>query len=303
MIRVGVIKNKNSQAYFDCKHLIESFSDKYNSVPFSIQYFLVVFILLIGEFVVSVSITIWPNCLGLNLDDNTLVATLTDQYGIPGHEQFTAAIDLAQTQFKCCGISSNIDYDTSYWRSKSYGQKDLTVPLTCCVLDNEDDNVHTAYLDPKPSNLSVCQSIIRDEYLKARHPKSCREDIQAWYQRHFILFMGIISAVALVHFFVLLTIIYSCTELKRKRSESIDHHIAEFERKVNDRRNIITEVSSSSTRSSPMLSNAGRDSFMQQHQQRPTSMQDYNNIKQRNLSTFQTASNRSSNRGTKAYLV
>lgn len=133
-----------------------------------------------------------------------------------------------------------------------------------------------------------------------------------WYNRHFIVFIGIISVVALVNFFVLLTIIYSCSGLKKERRRSIDHTIAEFERKVNDRRNIITSLgSTSSARSSPMLVNDGRDSFMQQnHQQRqPSIMQDYNNNNnnninhsKRNLSTFQM-SNRSSRAGTKAYLV
>ena len=212
------------------------------------------FILLIGEFVISISITLWPNCLGLNLDEESMTSALTSQYGIPGNEQYTAAIDLAQTQFACCGIGGNVNYDQSVWQSKNYVKKSIVVPLTCCTLDNVEE--YYAYLDPQPSNLTVCQSIVRDEYVKGRHTKSCLAEIQLWYQWHYLVFIGIVSVVALVYFFVLLTIIFSCTNLKRERRKTIDQHIAEFERKVNDRRSIMntntTSTSSLSPRSSPV---------------------------------------------------
>lgn len=222
-----------------------------------------------------------------------MVRALTGQYGIPGHEQFTAAIDLAQTQFQCCGISTDINYDTSFWLLQSYARKGLTVPLTCCALDNAADE-QTAYLDPKPTNLTLCQALQRSDYSQGRHLRSCLEEIQVWYNWHYILFIGISSIVALVNFFVLLTIIYSCTNLKRVRQRSIDQHIAEFERKVNDRRNILTvAASSSSTRSSPLPLDDAPDSI-------PAF--EYNNSngnKPRNMSTFRT----SYRGGNKAYLV
>lgn len=229
-----------------------------------------------------------------------MVRELQGQYGIPGHEHFTSAIDLTQTYFHCCGISSDINYDTSFWRIKSHGHKDLTVPLTCCVLpgDNDEGGEHQwkQYLDPKPTNLTLCQSIERGEYSKGRHLKSCLDEIETWYRQHYILFLGIISVVALVHFFVLLSIIYSCTNIKRQLKESIDQHMAEFERKVNDRRSIIAVASSNG--SSPVP-----ESFIRQ----PSL--EYNN-KPRNLATFRSGGgnggsslNRVDYRGQKAYLV
>lgn len=76
-------------------------------------------------------------------------------------------MDLAQTFFNCCAMNNNINYDTSLWRLQSFGQRDWVVPLTCCHLSNRLDS--GSYLDPKPINLTVCQSLQRHEYDKGRH--------------------------------------------------------------------------------------------------------------------------------------
>lgn len=240
----------------------------------------------------------WPNCLSLDLGHDSLVVALTGQYGIPGNEEFTSAVDLAQTQFKCCGISSNINYDTSLWQLQGYAQKDLIVPLTCCELENYPEE-REAYLDPKPLNLTLCQSLPRTEYSKGRHLKSCDGELKLWYEWHYLWFLAMLAVVALVNFFVLLTIICSCTNLKRKRRDNIDQHMAEFERKVNDRRAIVAAASSSiSTRSSPIPAEDGRESLARE----------FNNSKLRrnNLSTFQSSTTRDRidfQGGSKAYLV
>lgn len=269
-------------------------------ISFHSQYFLLVFILLIGEFVISLSVVIWPNCLGLSLDEDEMVRALTGQYGIPGHEQFTAGLDLVQSQFECCGMSSNINYDTSHWILQGYFQKDLVVPLSCCVLDNGEDE--DSYLDPKPVNLTLCQALQRSEYSKVngRHTKPCLQEIRSWYQGYYLIFLGMSSTLALVNFFVLLTVINSCTNLKRQRRDSIEHHIAEFERKVNHRRNILP-AAGSSTRSSPIPQDedGGRDS------EPPIEL---NNaiMNPRNISTFRNSTNsrnRIDYKGSKSYLV
>lgn len=101
------------------------------------------------------------------MDESAMVKALQGGYGVPGREQLTAAIDLTQTHFECCAINSNINYDTSMWRLQSYGQKDWTVPLTCCQLENRQDV--GAYLDPKPRNMSLCQSLQSEDYSMSRH--------------------------------------------------------------------------------------------------------------------------------------
>lgn len=54
-------------------------------------------IVLLAECGVYAVVSIWPNCLGLAVAPGELSRTLQREYGVAGHEQFTAAVDLAQT--------------------------------------------------------------------------------------------------------------------------------------------------------------------------------------------------------------
>lgn len=125
--------------------------------------------------------------------------------------QLTASIDLVQTQFKCCAINSNLDYDMSLWKLQNYGQRDWAVPATCCILQN--DLEERSYLDPKPRNITLCQSLLKHEYNHARHNESCLEHLTTFYQQHYILFLIAGLVVAIVELMVLLSIIFSCTKM------------------------------------------------------------------------------------------
>lgn len=129
--------------------------------------------------------------------------------------QLTAAIDLAQTKFKCCAINSDINYDTSLWRLQGYGQRDWAVPLTCCFLRNRHEP--QSYLDPKPENLTMCQSLQKHEHNLARHADGCLDALDEWYRSHYIIFLGGSTVMAIVEFIVLLTIILSCARTNRRR--------------------------------------------------------------------------------------
>lgn len=134
---------------------------------FIFQYFLIVITLLLFEFAICLMISLWPQCLGLTLNVTAMVKTLQGYYGIPGEEQFTAAMDLAQVKFECCGINTSINYDTSLWKLQGLGKKELTVPLTCCHLENKSDK--WAYLDPVPVNTTLCQALLEHDYEKHRY--------------------------------------------------------------------------------------------------------------------------------------
>ncbi|KAL9703454.1 hypothetical protein quinque_006972 [Culex quinquefasciatus] len=177
-------------------------------------YFLIILSLLIGEFGVCLMITAWPQCLGLNLDETAMVKVLQGSYGVPGHEQFTAAMDLAQTIFECCAVNTAINYDTSLWKLQSLGKKELTVPLTCCKLQNRFE--FSAYLDPVPTNLTLCQALQPNDYEGNRHLDGCLHKIEVWYREQYFLFLCAGLIVAVVEFCVLLSIILSCTKLPRK---------------------------------------------------------------------------------------
>lgn len=129
--------------------------------------------------------------------------------------QLTAAIDLAQTKFKCCAINSDINYDTSLWRLQGYGQRDWAVPLTCCFLRNRHE--YQSHLDPKPENLTMCQSLQKHEHNLARHSDGCLDALDEWYRAHYITFLAGSAIIAVVEFAVLLSIILSCTRTSRRR--------------------------------------------------------------------------------------
>lgn len=137
--------------------------------------------------------------------------------------QMTASIDLVQTHFKCCAINSNLNYDMSLWRLQNFGQRDWIVPQTCCILANDhDDNPNRSYLDPKPQNLTLCQSLLKHEYNRGRHKDNCLEHLVTWYSEHYNIFFTAGGIFVLVQFIVLLSIIFSCTKIaahnKRKRT-------------------------------------------------------------------------------------
>lgn len=57
-------------------------------------------LLLIGETTVCVLAVFWPNLLGIDVQQTRLVRALQRSYAVPGREQFTAALDLAQTMVR-----------------------------------------------------------------------------------------------------------------------------------------------------------------------------------------------------------
>lgn len=158
-------------------------------------------IVLVGECVVYLVTWAWPTCLGLNLGGEELIKSLQRNYGVAGQEQFTAAIDLAQTvastttfanhnarsslatnfQFKCCGIYDSNEYDTSLWRLQSLGPK-LAIPLTCCILNNLEEP--KSYLNPHPSNSTLCQALEPNRHEGFRY----KQVIRLSFNVHFVKF-------------------------------------------------------------------------------------------------------------------
>lgn len=128
----------------------------------------------------------------------------------------TTSIDLVQTNFKCCAINSHLNYDMSLWRLQNYGPN-FVVPKTCCILANDQDG--TNYLDPAPGNLTLCQSLLKYEYNRARHKESCIEHLVAFYTQHYTIFLTGAAIFGLVQIFVILSVIFSCIKMhKRKRA-------------------------------------------------------------------------------------
>ncbi|XP_011184645.1 tetraspanin-11 isoform X1 [Zeugodacus cucurbitae] len=177
-------------------------------------YFSSVIVLLLAESLVCLAITLWPHCLGISLDESKMVKALQGNYGVPGKEQFTNAMDLAQTRFGCCGMNSNINYNTSSWKLQGYGQREWVVPLTCCILHNVTDKM--SYLDPKPVNITQCQMLQKMDYVQNRHEVPCLKYLENWYYEQYTLFLGASIIIAIVEFCVLLSVIVNCTKQKHQ---------------------------------------------------------------------------------------
>lgn len=180
-------------------------------------YFLIVMVVLVGECAIYIVAWIWPQCMGLGLDAETLVKTLQRNYGVSGQDQFTAAVDLAQTTFNCCGINTANEYDTSLWRLQGLGQP-LAIPLTCCMLQNP--NEHRAYLNPIAVNSTLCQALEKNRHEGFRHIVGCQDRLEQWYREHYVVFLGIGLAVVLIEFTVLLSTVLTCTRIYHFNQES-----------------------------------------------------------------------------------
>ncbi|KAL7012074.1 hypothetical protein ACKWTF_014616 [Chironomus riparius] len=186
-----------------------------SSYPLLVFYFLLIVMLLIIQFLGGVVVITKPQFLGLNVNTTQMVRILQGTYGVPNHEQWTIAMDYAQTFLDCCAINDSINYDTSLWRLQKLGRDDLSVPLTCCKLMNKFEE--NSYLDPVPVNMTLCQSIQPQDFQKARHLEGCLDRIENWYREHYIILLYAGLLLSTIEFFILLSIILVCSIIKQKK--------------------------------------------------------------------------------------
>ncbi|KAK5649779.1 hypothetical protein RI129_000808 [Pyrocoelia pectoralis] len=178
-------------------------------------YFLLIMAMLIGECAIYTISWVWPHCIGLDLNGDELTKTLQSNYGVSGQEQFTAAIDLTQAAFKCCGVVSANEYDTSLWRLQDLAPNKLSIPFTCCILNNFGEP--QSYLNPNPRNATLCQALEFTRHEGFRHKKGCIEALEQWYKQQYVIFLVTGLVVVLVEFLVLLSIIFAFTKVCRYR--------------------------------------------------------------------------------------
>ncbi|XP_018330643.1 tetraspanin-11 [Agrilus planipennis] len=188
-----------------------------HSYCFLIIYILIIMGLLVGECAVYTVLWIWPSCLGMELRVNELIRSLKKNYGTAGNEQFTVAVDLIQKTYRCCGILSSDEYETSLWHLQDLGPKPkLSVPLSCCVLRNFVEP--QSYLDPHPRNTSLCQALEINNHEQYRHNRGCFSYIEEWYTQHLFVFLLTGLAIVLMEFLVLLSTILAFTRLCQSRN-------------------------------------------------------------------------------------
>ncbi|XP_076227827.1 CD151 antigen isoform X1 [Nomia melanderi] len=180
----------------------------------TISYLITIVLLLIGECVVCVLVVFWPYVLGIDVRPARLIRALQRSYAVPGREQFTAALDLAQTTFACCGINGSSNYGTSWWRLQEVGRRELVVPLSCCTLNNTNET--DSFLNPEPANLTLCQALNPAEHQYARHTTGCLDMLEKWTQDQALILLSVGLAVIFVEVGALLSTFFACSRGGRR---------------------------------------------------------------------------------------
>ncbi|XP_053599610.1 CD151 antigen [Plodia interpunctella] len=179
-------------------------------------YFLVVLSLLLAECAGGVLAAIWPRCLGLQNAQGGAVGALQAYYALPDYEHFTAAVDLAQTQLECCGMTSARNYDMSAWQLRQLGPRALAVPLTCCVPATS-SAAAPSYLNPRPLDTARCQEVTPNPDF--RYVPGCLDKLDDWYQQQYLVFILGLFVTAVFKLGILLSTILSCIRLRKRRQE------------------------------------------------------------------------------------
>ncbi|KAF4525647.1 hypothetical protein B566_EDAN001247 [Ephemera danica] len=151
------------------------------------------------------------------LDPILLAEALQRNFGSPGHEQFTAAFDLAQTTFHCCGVLSPADFEASWWRMQELGGRELRVPLTCCRLGNQpgDDR---AFLNPIPRNNSLCQAPGQTPQNSERYFDGCLPPLEEWFGTQWAYAAAIATGLVGLQLAVFASAISLCRRLPRRHT-------------------------------------------------------------------------------------
>ncbi|XP_076034838.1 tetraspanin 68C [Oratosquilla oratoria] len=126
--------------------------------------------------------------------EQDLTLRLQDHYGVPGHMDFTTALDYVQYKMQCCGVKGHGDWAPSLWRIEGHGGPELVVPLTCCTLHPALD----ASVNPRPLNSSLCQSKSPADYSATRHQQGCLPRLLEWLRAQSGIIVGVSIGVGLL---------------------------------------------------------------------------------------------------------
>ncbi|XP_034946633.1 CD82 antigen-like [Chelonus insularis] len=188
-------------------------------------YITALILLLLSEFTLCAVAVFWPDLIGVDVHSTRLVRALQRNYGLPGREQFTAALDLAQTTYSCCGINGSNNYGTSWWRLQEIGRRDLIVPLTCCVLNSTGSD---SFLNPVAKDLEACQALNPARHQHARHTQGCLELIEDWVQTQLLILLTIGLSLMFFEICVLSSSLLACRNRKKASKKKNTSGLSSF---------------------------------------------------------------------------
>ncbi|XP_041352036.1 tetraspanin-18-like isoform X2 [Gigantopelta aegis] len=143
--------------------------------------------LLAGQAVAVALLVLNRDKIETDLKEN-LVKNLKNHYGLTDTTEFSAAMDWAQVNFYCCGISNYTEYEmTKWWNDKNNRSVSLSVPETCCILDNREKFFSENVATPKDPNCTE-----KPNFINSYIGSPCFAEIKKWLLDR----VGIIMAVA-----------------------------------------------------------------------------------------------------------
>ncbi|XP_014288109.1 CD151 antigen [Halyomorpha halys] len=181
-----------------------------NKLLFALFIFGII-VLLIGESALIIFVAVTPKYLGLAIDKNQLVDDWQRNYGVPGREQYTAAVDYMQSKYSCCGVVSGKDFVTSWWKLRELAAPDLVVPLSCCK-----QLPHHTHLDPLPVNQTACQDEDMEVHRNARFTEGCSHPLKIWLDSNIYTMLKYSIFCIMYQLYILLSSIYGCLQFFSK---------------------------------------------------------------------------------------
>ncbi|KAH9399469.1 hypothetical protein TYRP_017881 [Tyrophagus putrescentiae] len=146
-----------------------------------------------------------------------LPSKLQQEYGM--QSSFTAAMDLAQTKFECCGIDSPADYYKSVWHLQQLnGPLHSQVARTCCLLQNKHES--QAHINPRPVNETLCQSLDLNLSRLYRNQKGCKRTLESFIRSESIVFVVLGCGLAALSLVGIIISICFCRSVRSSANDS-----------------------------------------------------------------------------------
>ncbi|ESP04134.1 hypothetical protein LOTGIDRAFT_237549 [Lottia gigantea] len=162
-------------------------------------------IIFIGQITAGILAALYKTDVEHTIESN-LLGVLENDYK-PGRTKYTQPWDYVQVWLHCCGVHNYTDY-----KDIKFGVGQM-VPLTCCILENEDPN------DPMPKNNTRCQleanQTVAGEFLK---PLGCLDGVTNAIKEYDGILIGVAIGIAVIE---ILGILLACCVCKNIHSEKL----------------------------------------------------------------------------------
>lgn len=127
-------------------------------------------------------------------------------------EEFSLGLDYAQVYFHCCGVDSYTEFaGATKWKAGS--GKNLTVPLTCCVLKDDDAYLKDQNAEPKNPNCPTTPTSM-DSYKDS----PCWSSIESYLKDRISVVIGIAAGILVLE---IICIVFACCIISALRKNEV----------------------------------------------------------------------------------